>query len=181
MNEAIAGTIAHLQAGMKPLEDQLAAKKKLINSLLAEVGEPPIYTDVDSASASTSGPVRPDQYFGRPMATVVREILERRKAMGQGAISLNDLYVSMKAGGFEFPTKDETNAKTGVATSLGKNPAFIKVPSTGFWGLLEWYPGAKRNKSADGDGEKDKPNAKDPAKKDDAPNPEAGKTEVVEL
>jgi hypothetical protein len=159
MNEAISETITHLQAAMKPLEEQLAAKKRLINSLLAEFGEPLLYTDVDSPTSYAGGPIRPDQYFGRPMATVVREILERRKAAGQGAISLADLYVAMKAGGFEFPTKDETNAKTGVATSLGKNPAFIKVPSTGFWGLLEWYPGAKRNKNSD-DGDKEKSNEK---------------------
>lgn len=149
MNEAISATIAHLQAGMKPLEEQLAAKKKLINSLLNEVGEPPMYTDVDLPATAGTGPVRPDQYFGRPMATVVREILERRKATGQGAIALNDLYSAMKSGGYEFPTKDETNAKTGIATSLGKNPAFIKVPNTGHWGLSEWYPGAKRNKAED--------------------------------
>jgi hypothetical protein len=148
MNEAISETITHLQAAMKPLEEQLAAKKRLINSLLAEFGEPLLYTDVDSPTSYAGGPIRPDQYFGRPMATVVREILERRKAAGQGAISLADLYVAMKAGGFEFPTKDETNAKTGVATSLGKNPAFIKVPSTGFWGLLEWYPGQSAIRTA---------------------------------
>jgi hypothetical protein len=149
MNEAISATIAHIQTGMKPLEEQLSAKKKLVNALCAEAGEPPIYADVDFPATATNGSVRPDQYFGRPTATVAREILERRRAIGQGAMPLNDLYEAMKAGGFEFSTKDETNAKTAVSTTLGKNPGFIKVPNTGHWGLSEWYPGAKRNKPSD--------------------------------
>jgi hypothetical protein len=153
MNEAIASTIAHLQAGMKPLEDQLAAKKKLINALCAEVGEPPIYSDVDAPASVSNGVIRADQFFGRPLATVAREILERSKSSGKGAMPLTELYEVMKSGGFEFATKDETNAKTAVATTLGKNPGFIKVPNTGHWGLAEWYPGAKRNKAND-DGEK---------------------------
>jgi len=148
MNEAFASTIEHLKDQMKPLEEQLITKKKLINDLCVAAGEAPIYPDVSAPSIGTSL-VRPDQYFGRPMATVVREILERRKALNLGAIPLNDLYDAMKVGGFEFSTKDEANAKIAVATTLGKNPAFIKVPNTGSWGLAEWYPGAKRNKAED--------------------------------
>ena len=161
MNESIAQTIALLQAQMKPIEEQLIAKKKLINDLCVAAGETPLYADVGSAAAPGNAPVRPDQYFGRPMATVAREILERRRSIGLGAIALNELFDSMKTGGFEFATKDETNAKTAVATTLGKNPAFIKVPNTGHWGLAEWYPGAKRNKPEDTD--------KTPPKSDSAP------------
>jgi hypothetical protein len=151
MKEAIQPALELIQGQMKPLEEQLALKKKLINALLESVGEPPMYADVSSPSSAATLPIRGDQYFGRPMATVVREILERRKAQGSGAMPLNDLYDTMKAGGFEFSTKEEANAKTAVATTLGKNVAFIKVPNTGHWGLAEWYPGAKRNKGDDAD------------------------------
>lgn len=149
MKEAIKPALELLQGQMKPLEEQLALKKKLINALLESVNEPPMYADVSSSSSAATSSIRGDQYFGRPMATVVREILERRKALGMGAMPLHDLYDMMKTGGFEFSTKDEANAKTAVATTLGKNVAFIKVPNTGHWGLAEWYPGAKRNKTDD--------------------------------
>lgn len=48
-------------------------------------------------------------------------------------------------GGFEFESKDPDTARRGVAITLGKNTqTFIRVPSTGCWGLAEWYPNARR-------------------------------------
>jgi hypothetical protein len=64
----------------------------------------------------------------------------------------------MKAGGFEPESKDPEIARRSVAITLGKNTqTFTRVPSTGSWGLAEWYPGAKRNKPSDpNDASKDK-------------------------
>lgn len=157
MNEAFTKAIAEIQEQqIKPLEeqirpitDQINAKKKLINSLCEAAGEQPMYPDVegDKPVTATLGAILPDQYFGKPTATVVRDILERRKNRGLSAIPLNELYEAMKAGGFEFDSKDPETARRSVAITLGKNTqTFIKVPSTGYWGLAEWYPGAKRNK-----------------------------------
>jgi hypothetical protein len=156
MNEAFARAISELQEQMKPLEEQirpvteqLTIKKKLINQLCAAAGGNPMYPDVEGEQVPTVGlgPILTDQYFGRPTATVVKEILERRKQSGMGAILLNDLFEAMKAGGFEFDSKDPETARRGVSITLGKNPAFIKIPSTGAWGLAEWYPNARRNKA----------------------------------
>jgi hypothetical protein len=41
---------------------------------------------------------RSDQFFGRPMATAAREILEQRGARNLGAISLDELFETMKGG-----------------------------------------------------------------------------------
>lgn len=157
MNDVFARAIAEIQEQMKPLEeqirpvtDQITAKKKLVNQLCSASGEQPIYPEVEGDRPPTVGlgPIQTDQYFGKPTATVVRDILERRKKSGLSAISLNDLYEAMKAGGFEFESKDPETARRGVAITLGKNTqTFTRIPSTGAWGLAEWYPNARRNKS----------------------------------
>lgn len=142
--------IKPLMEQIKPVLDQIDFKKKLINQLCEAGGGQPMYPDVgaDKGPAANLGPVRPDQYFGRPLATVVREILERRKNIGLGAIPLNELYDALKIGGYEFDNRDAIIAKRNVAITLSKNSTFMKVPSTGSWGLSDWYPGARRNKSA---------------------------------
>jgi hypothetical protein len=158
MNEAFAKAIEEIQAQMRPLQeqikpvlDQIDSKKKLVNQLCHAAGAEPFYPEVDSEKAATIGlgPILPDQYFGKPVATVVRDILERRKRAGLSAIPLADLYEAMKAGGFEFDNKDPEIARRNVAITLGKNTqTFTRVPSTGSWGLAEWYPNAgKRNKT----------------------------------
>lgn len=158
MNEALYNAIEELQAQMRPLEDQIRpildqinAKKELVNQLCVHAGAQRIYLDLDEGKAITAslGPILPDQYFGKATATVVRDILERRKKANLGAIPLQDLYEAMKAGGFEFDSRDPETARRSIAITLGKNTqTFIKVPSTGSWGLTEWYPNAKRNKQA---------------------------------
>ena len=45
------------------------------------------------------------------MATAAREILEQRGARNFGAISLEELYDTMKAGGFDFENKNDQIAK----------------------------------------------------------------------
>jgi hypothetical protein len=156
MNDAFAKAIEELQAQMRPLEeqikpvvDQIDAKKKLVNQLCEASGAERIYPDVETTKPATVGlgPILPDQYFGKAVATVVRDILERRKRAGLSAIALGDLYEAMKAGGFEFDNKDPEVARRSVAITLGKNTqTFTRVPSTGSWGLAEWYPNAKKNK-----------------------------------
>lgn len=157
MNDAFLKAIEELQAQIRPLQeqirpvvDQIEAKKKLINQLCDAAGAPRIYPDTGEEKPATAalGPILPDQYFGKPTATVVRDILERRKRANLGAIPLNDLYEAMKAGGFEFESKDPEIARRSVAITLGKNTqTFTRVPSTGSWGLAEWYPNARRPKA----------------------------------
>jgi hypothetical protein len=149
MNDAFAKVIAELQEQMRPLELQLIEKKKLINQLCAAGGDALLYPDVGEVSAVSSSAIRPDQFFGRALATVVREIMEGRKAQNKGAIPLDELFDQMKSGGFQFDNKNEQIAKRNLSISLGKNAVFIRVPNTGTWGLAEWYPNAKRAKPTD--------------------------------
>jgi len=45
---------------------------------------------------------RPAEYYGRPLATVVTEILKKRKAAKQGAATLNEIYQELVVGGCEL-------------------------------------------------------------------------------
>jgi len=51
-----------------------------------------------SQKAKKSTLTRPDEYYGRPQATVITEVLEKRKAAGFGATNLNELYDELKRG-----------------------------------------------------------------------------------
>lgn len=149
--QAIDGLVAKIEERMKPiLED-----KRMVNLLCAHAGLPPRYPDVDTEQAGGTLTFRRDQFFGKPLATVVREYLERRGPSdrgGYGAASVNEIYDALIAGGYKPDTADEDNAKRGLRIALTKNSqAFYRVPS-GAYGLLEWYPNAKPQKPDDEDG-----------------------------
>jgi len=132
------------------LSEQVAAvntTKKLINQLLEMTGASPRYLDIDAEQKNgVSLSVRSDQFYGRPQATSVREILEMRKALNKGPATLNDIYSALIEGGYASDTKNEDNAKRGLRNSIMKNVAlFHKLPN-GMFGLLEWYPNAKNVK-----------------------------------
>ncbi|HEY1170188.1 MAG TPA: hypothetical protein VGH19_02355 [Verrucomicrobiae bacterium] len=146
MDESTQKTVARIQDLIANLESQVVQKKKLVNQLYEMEGESPLYADIAEPSTFSSGSqsIRPDQFFGRPLATVVREILESRRTRNVGAISLNELFDTLKTGGFAFDNKDETIAKRNLAITISKNPVFLKVPNNGHIGLAEWYPAAKK-------------------------------------
>jgi hypothetical protein len=167
MSESIKTAILELQQHLQSLEDESADTKRTINSLCKRMGTPPLYANVDSKSAITTGPIRADQYYGKALATVAREILESRQAMNLGPASVAEIYDRMVEGGFVFDTNNVDNAKRVLRISLAKNTAmFHKLPG-GTYGLLEWYPAVKSqkkngsNKAAeadeDGDGEEAEP------------------------
>jgi len=127
------------------LETELAQKKRLVNELCKEYGHSPRYPDVEQPKVASLGTLSRDQFYGRPMATVVREYLEMRGPSnrgGRGAASVNEIYDALSTGGFKFETKDEANAKRVLRIALSKNSVtFHKVGNN--YGLLEWYPNVK--------------------------------------
>src|SRR6266480_2356748 len=111
MEIATKSAIEKIQAQIEALEGQIETKKKAINIFCEIEGEPPLYADVEAGRAKPLAAFRSDQFFGRPMATAAREILEQRGARNFGAISLDELYDPMKAGGFDFENKNDPIAK----------------------------------------------------------------------
>jgi len=91
--------------------------------------------------------IQSDQFYGQPLASSIRTILELRKALNQGPATINEIHAALVEGGFGFETKNEDNAKRGLRISITKNTSlFHKLPN-GKFGLLEWYPNAKQPKA----------------------------------
>jgi hypothetical protein len=143
----IRNAIPALQSQIQDLERQLTEKKRTVNGLCKSVGEQPMYAETDTTAANNHFGIQTDSYFTKPLATAVRDVLERRKAAGLGATPLNVIFELMKLGGFKFDAKSDMTASRSLAIALSKNPTFIRLPGGDSVGLAEWY-GEVRSKSA---------------------------------
>ena len=146
MDATTSATIDKINAQISALEGQIVSAKKTINTLCVMEGDAPLYPDIDRETSSAAVAFRSDQFYGKPAATAVKEILERRSTRNLGAISLDALYETLEAGGFEFENSNEPIAKRNLAILLSKNPSFTRVPNSGDWGLAKWYPDRKEKK-----------------------------------
>jgi hypothetical protein len=138
---AIADLVAKIDERMKPINKD----KLLVNTLCQAAGLPPRYLDIESEGGGSMVFAR-DQFHAKPLATAVREYLERRGRSdrgGLGAASVNEIFSALSTGGYKPETDDEANAKRGLRIALTKNSStFYRVPG-GAYGLLEWYENAK--------------------------------------
>ena len=139
-------TIADLESRLGELQMESDKIKTAINCLCDVTGQPPRYDEVIEKASKINGR-RSDEYYGRPLATVITEVLEERKGTGLGATSIDNVYMELVEGGFKFKGKNDGIRKRGLAISMSKNPKFHRLPN-GTWGLTEWYPGVKESKEA---------------------------------
>jgi hypothetical protein len=147
MTDHIRQTIADLQKSLIEDQQKVLDKKHLINQLAAHAGMGRIYTDAELQSGpSVNLAIQSDQFYGQPLASSIRTVLELRKALNQGPATINEIHAALVEGGFAFETKNEDNAKRGLRISITKNTSlFHKLPNAKF-GLLEWYPNVKQAK-----------------------------------
>lgn len=149
MSDHIRQTIAEMQEDVRKLEAEAAETKRMVNKLAARAGLPLVYAEAElNVSASVPLSIQADQFYGQPLASCIRTILEMRRALKQGPASLNDIYSALIQGGYKFETKNEDNSKRGLRQSLTKNvQQFHKLPN-GLFGLSEWYPNVKKRGAA---------------------------------
>jgi hypothetical protein len=145
MSDEVDRLVAKAQEKLHGLELDIRKTKDFINQLREFDGQAPLYTDLAAQAALPYGPIRSDQFFGRPLATVIREILEMRQAANQGAASVAEIHARLVEGGYAFETTNEENQRRSLRISLTKNPAFLRVPG-GSYGLTEWYPNPPRKR-----------------------------------
>ena len=140
------GAITNLIMKIDERLKEIAEEKRMVNKLCSHAGIPPRYPDVESESAVGSLVFARDQFHAKPLATAVREYLERRGTSdkgGLGAATVNEIFEALSAGGYKPETDDDANAKRGLRIALSKNSqTFYRVPG-GAYGLLAWYPNAK--------------------------------------
>lgn len=135
---------------IQALEAEIAKTKDFVNQIRAFEGETPLYTETVASMNGSLASMRSDRFYGQPLATAVRDILEMRKVANLGAASINEIYSTLISGGYNFETANEENAKTGLRSALRKNPVFHKIPGNGQYGLSEWYPKRKKSRPENG-------------------------------
>ncbi len=146
MSEELQGAIRVLQRKLAEQEKTVANTKRLINQLSVEAGMQPLYLEAELHEGSGGRAIHGDRFYGQPLSTAVRELLEMRKAGGSGPASVNEIYDALIQGGYQFEAKDEDNSKRGLRISLTKNSVtFHRLPN-GKYGLLTWYPNVKQPK-----------------------------------
>jgi hypothetical protein len=150
MDAEFVAVISKLEEQLRAQEKQIAETKRTINQILKVAGQPARYTDINATTTASVTNIHGDAFYGRPLATVVREYLEMRKASNLGSATVNDIFEALTRGGYQFETKNDENAKRGLRISLTKNAAtFHKLPS-GQYGLLDWYPEKKNERQRSG-------------------------------
>lgn len=145
MDEATQKVLADIQAKIETHLEEVAKLKKTANMVADIAGQGPIYTDVDEGSKAV-GPTRADAYYGKPLATAVREYLEFRRQ----AVPVEDIQKGLEQGGFDFDSMGWPKGARlrALAISISKNTnVFHKLPN-GMWGLNSWYPEATQKKKA---------------------------------
>lgn len=143
-------TLADLQAKVAESEAQTNKLKELVNTFCTSYGVVPPYDLAQTASVA-QGPkmgapisFRPDEFYGKPLATCVREILNARKARDLGPADPREVFDALRKGGFDFEARDDETAFRAMQISISKNTAaFVRLPS-GQIGLEEWYDRPRR-------------------------------------
>lgn len=145
--------IARLEAryveAQKLADDKLAA----LNVVRQEAGLPPRPSGIESVMGE-GGPVltqiKRDTFYGKKQMTAIREYLTMRRAQGDGPATPREILDALKAGGYRFEASSDEIAAVGLRALLRKaNNVFHKLPGTGSYGLLEWYPNAKIGRDDD--------------------------------
>lgn len=142
-------TFADLEQMVADHEAGAARAKAIINELCAKNNLPARYaaSEIEGRSGGAFK-IRSDQFHGRPLATCVKELLEMRRAANLGPATINEILDSLVEGAYEVGAKSTQIARVSLYNSLGKNPAFYKLPNKQ-WGLRAWYPNAEGESGGD--------------------------------
>jgi hypothetical protein len=141
MSDSLQKAIDEMQVKLQAKLNEASELKKAINTLCSVMGTPAMYADVEAESASGAiGPTRPDIYYGKPLATAVKEYLEYRKQ----AVKPEDILSALVQGGFDFDAIEwnEKGRLRNLAISLSKNTTTFRKLPNGMIGLESWYEGS---------------------------------------
>jgi len=149
MSRYIEQTIDDLLLEIKSKEQDLVAVKTTVNMLCERAGRSPVFSGPElTIDFIESNKIRSDSFYGTPLNSSVRAILEMRRAAGNGPASVREIYELLLKGGYVFEAKNDENSMRGLRITLGKSShTFHKLPG-GEYGLTEWYPDIKASKSA---------------------------------
>jgi hypothetical protein len=150
MADEFSSAIAALRQKLSEQHRNVADTKRSINLLLKMAGREPEYAEDDDPSSSE---VRPDQFYGKGLASSAAEYLGIRKQACQPV----EILRALETGGFDFdmlPWKKDDRLRS-FALSLAKNTGiagkFHRLKN-GSFGLRSWYDADFLKKAAAGPG-----------------------------
>lgn len=135
MIDEFAPAVTALQRKLDQQMQAASETKRAINMLMKAAGREPMYTDTEEP-----GSLRPDQFYGKGLATSAAEYLQVR---GQ-ACQAEEILRGLEQGGFDFDVLgwNESDRLRSLAMSLAKNTGgvgkFHRLKN-GSFGLRSWY------------------------------------------
>jgi len=161
-DDALQSAVTALLAKLEAQEQAVRDTKKTVNTLLHHIGKPAMFPEAEEPASPRLGvAIRPDQFYGRPLATVAKEVLEARAQ----AMAAQEIIETLERGGYDFAAQGwkEKDRLRSFTITLSKNVnAFHRLPN-GFFGLPKWYPEAMKQKQ-NAKAEKDATQAEDATK-----------------
>ncbi|MFZ3340892.1 MAG: hypothetical protein WA213_08425 [Terriglobales bacterium] len=136
MADDLSGAIEQLRRKLDEQTKAATETKQAINLLLKMSGQPAQFSDTDANSA-TGFSIRPDQFYGKPLATAAQEYLESRKQ----AVQPEEILRGLEAGGYDFEVvgwKGPDRLRN-LAISMAKNTVKFHRLKNGSFGLKSWY------------------------------------------
>ncbi len=133
-------TIQDFRGKLEHAEQEVLRFKRAINTVCEVGGRPVMFQEAEmTPSISATGAISfaNDAFYGKPLATSMKQVLEARKGAGLGVATIDELYQALLEHGYHFEGKEE-NRKTILRNALRKNPDFHRLPHGGY-GLREWY------------------------------------------
>lgn len=160
--------------------------KMWVNDADVLEGREPRFSDVTAAVVAGPGMAagaapqgkkwQPGDFFNKPFSAAVRNILLARAGAGgnPNPASVDEIHDALVQGSFNFGTSGAENQKNSIRISLGKNSAaFVRLPNTDLFGLVEWYGRPKKGKKASSGGPSETEDAS--AVEEEAPQYEVAK------
>jgi len=138
-------TIEEIIKAVEQRQRELEELQITANQLCKLAGIPPKYEIGKRNEEVSQEKLKGDEFYGKPLATAITEILQRRKAKDMGPATMDEIYNQMIAGGYGFDNIKDPKRAIGI--SMGKNPKFTKLRNEK-WALTEWYPNVKEKKVA---------------------------------
>ena len=130
MSDSIKSTIAELEKKLQSEEAIALETKKAINTLLIMIGDKPRYEEI----IEKKNTIKRDEYFNKPLATAVRQFLEKR---GEAA-TVTEIIEELSNGGYDIG--NPKYADRNIRISLGKNTTlFAYIKSNDSFGLKKKY------------------------------------------
>lgn len=149
MSDHLKRAIADLQDEIRRKEDELIGIKQTVNLLCQRAGLPQLFANSELQVSADLSTIQPDTFYGQPLNTSIRRILEMRKTANRGPASVPEIYDALDKGGFQFGSNKRDSNIRGLRITLGKSTRdFHKLPN-GSYGLVEWYPEIKSGKIKD--------------------------------